>query len=565
MQPIVKLTRGLSSPAILIVAVWCATLTSVAIGPIDFPLQPSKPVLVLVAAGLTLFVLAHWAGAKWFGIWLRNRPKIFAPSKSILNTAIVATSLAGLAGIALLAFDRAVLSGASSGYAELLRCAPELVGFIEIKRTPLLYLGYLTFSFGFASLVLFLLRGDDIGGWAAILAQLSILSPVGYAVLYSGRMPILFIIVLIVAAMLVRIGQGRRPLPRGHHLLVKMVVVFLLFMAYSSAMWSSRQAFCVQMSGLIRELQDRMNERDLGRAPIPQSPPAELKREPPPDPRHPEPANSAAGAAAPKAEAGATPAEVRQAEDRETPPPKSADSISATDLRKRVADTETLPGAGGQAHLPDVVALLATMQDAWHVTPRGYVLSAIDSGRLSPNTAINLLSTYFYLTHGIRILDLIWRARAGFSPHWGIYEIGVISPILRVFFPQNQLLASLSAQLKSAEVYGFFPTVWAAAYIDFGAAGAVVYVLIWGFAAGWAAFGARHTLLATPALLLTFILASILLSPVQAPLGIANSAMVLASMVIVGMAVDFTSWRVGTTRTELDGIPSPSMGYGADS
>src|SRR6202051_2402219 len=108
MQPVVKLVRGLSSPAILIVAVWCATLTSVAIGPIDFPLQPSTPVLVLVATGLTLFVLAHWAGAKWFGIWLRNRPQIPTPSLSILNAAIVATSLAGLGGIALLAFDRAV-------------------------------------------------------------------------------------------------------------------------------------------------------------------------------------------------------------------------------------------------------------------------------------------------------------------------------------------------------------------------------------------------------------------------------------------------------------------------
>jgi len=123
----------------------------------------------------------------------------------------------------------------------------------------------------------------------------------------------------------------------------------------------------------------------------------------------------------------------------------------------------------------------------------------------------------------------------------------------------------LSAQLKSAEVYGFFPTVWASAYIDFGAAGAVIYILIWGFAAGWAAFGARHSRFATPALLLTFILASVLLSPVQGPLGIANSALVLASMVIVGMAVDLTSRRTGTAVTRLDGIPPPSTRYRADS
>jgi hypothetical protein len=560
MQPIVKLARGLSSPAILIVAVWCATLTSVAIGPIDFPLQPSTPVLVLVAAGLTLFVLAHWAGAKCFGIWLRNRPEIPAPSKSILNTAIVATSLAGWGGIALLAFDRAVLSGASSGYAELLRCAPELVDFIEIKRTPLLYLGYLTFSFGYVSLVLFLLRGEEIRGLTAILAQLSILSPVGYAVLYSGRMPILFIIVLIVAAVLVRVGQGRRPLPYGHHLLVKMVVVFLLFGIYSSAVWPSRQAFCAQMSGLIQELQGRKKERDFARAPVLTSTSTEPKQEPPPDIRHPEPAQSAASDAGQKADARETPplTDVRKTEAHDTPlptdvrkaearenPPRSADSISAADLSKRVGETNALPGGGHQVPSANA-ALLAMMQEAWHVKPREYVLSAIESGRLSPDTARSALSTYFYLIHGVRMLDLTWNARAQFTPHWGVYEVGVLSPILRVFFPQNQLLAAMSTQLRSAEIYGFFPTVWAAAYIDFGAAGAVIYILIWGLAAGWSAFGARHSVLATPTLLLTFILASILLSPVQGPLGIANSALVLVSMVIVGIAIDLESLSAGS-------------------
>jgi len=44
-----------------------------------------------------------------------------------------------------------------------------------------------------------------------------------------------------------------------------------------------------------------------------------------------------------------------------------------------------------------------------------------------------------------------------------------------------------------------------------------------------------------PPLLLTFILASILLSPVQGPLGIANSAMVLFSLIIVGLAIDHSA------------------------
>jgi hypothetical protein len=196
------------------------------------------------------------------------------------------------------------------------------------------------------------------------------------------------------------------------------------------------------------------------------------------------------------------------------------------------------PAVGEVSHSAKVSALLAVMQESWHVKPREYVLSAIESGYLSPSTAANGLSTYFYLTHGVRVLDVTWHARAQFSPHWGIYQIGILSPILRVFFPQNSQLASMGEELKSTDVLGFFPTAWGAAYIDFGAAGAIIYVLIWGFAAGWSASGARRSTLVTPSLLLSFMLASILLSPVQGPLGIANSAMVLASMAVLGLAID---------------------------
>jgi hypothetical protein len=101
----------------------------------------------------------------------------------------------------------------------------------------------------------------------------------------------------------------------------------------------------------------------------------------------------------------------------------------------------------------------------------------------------------------------------------------------------------MEAQLRSAEIYGFFPTVWAAAFIDFGTMGSIVYILIWGFAAGWSAAGSKRSDLALPPLLLTFVLSSILLSPIQGPLGIANSALTLVSMVIVGMAIDLAKAR----------------------
>ena len=134
MQQLIKMTRGLSSPAILMALVWSATLIGVAVGPIDFPQQPSVAVLVLVAAGVSLFIVGDWAGAWCFRAWLQLRPKPPALPVGTLNIAVIATSLLGLAGIASIACDRIVLSGiGNSGYAELLRCAPTLIDVIEIS------------------------------------------------------------------------------------------------------------------------------------------------------------------------------------------------------------------------------------------------------------------------------------------------------------------------------------------------------------------------------------------------------------------------------------------------
>jgi hypothetical protein len=36
------------------VIVWIGVLAAVAFGPIDYPMQPSRPVLILIAAGIAL-------------------------------------------------------------------------------------------------------------------------------------------------------------------------------------------------------------------------------------------------------------------------------------------------------------------------------------------------------------------------------------------------------------------------------------------------------------------------------------------------------------------------------
>jgi hypothetical protein len=101
----------------------------------------------------------------------------------------------------------------------------------------------------------------------------------------------------------------------------------------------------------------------------------------------------------------------------------------------------------------------------------------------------------------------------------------------------------MNLQLRAAEVYGFFPSAWGAVFIDFGIVGAILYILIWGGIAGLAYFGTKHSDFVTPPLLLSFSLASIFLSPLQGPLGVANSALVLVSIIVLGLSVD---WRTFT-------------------
>ncbi|VIO76721.1 hypothetical protein CI1B_66140 [Bradyrhizobium ivorense] len=513
MQRFVQLAGGLSSPAILIVLIWCVALALVAVGPIDFPGQPSPAVLAIVGTCLAAFLLAYRGGSVLFEAGFARRHEMPAPSVSMLNRTVTATSLTGIAGIGLMAFDRIVLSGVNnSSYSELLRCAPGLISFIEIKRTPILYLGYVTFSFGFVSVILFLLKGEVIRGWAAALAQLSIVSPVGYAVLYSGRFPILLAMLLIIATMLIRVSQGRRPLPAGHHLLLKVLIALGLFALYSSWVWSSRQNFCIQLTPLIRELEEKQRQASGVPSPGQQTPAAPVQQAPSP----PLPPPAAQGPVAP-------------------PPP--GEGISGTDLSKKMAEAAAVaPKATSETNTAD--AVLAIMLEAWNVKPRGYVTTALNAGYLSPRAALIGLSTFFYLTHGVRTIDIAWQARDKFSPQWGVYEVGILSPILRVFFPQVQQVSVMEAELKATGIYGFFPTAWLAAFIDFGMIGAIVYILIWGGIAGWSATGARRSDLLTPQLLLIFVITSILLSPVQGPLGVANAALILVSMLVVGLVVD---------------------------
>lgn len=378
----------LGSPVVLFVLVWICSVVVIVVGPIDYSGQPSVLILSIIAAGIAIFAAGQSVGGKVAQILARHLSQIPEAPTQVLNRTVVVTSMLGILSIVFIAIDRTILSGVdNSDYAAFLRCAPEFIDYIHIRRTPLIYVGYIIFSFGFVSLALFLLS-DKIHGWPAYLAQLSSLSPIGYALLYSGRMPMLLLAALIVSVGLVRLLQGRTLFPRGHLLGVKVLVLVAAFGIYSNLVWESRRNFCDKMRPLVIELRQTLKIKEIDSA------------------------------------------------------------YRLTKIREALKQPTRLPE-------PDYV--LRVMRDEWGVEPRPYLRDSIERGAMSPRISLFVVANYFYLTHGIMILDRIYEARDELTPFLGAYEIGPLSPLIRVVAPDSDIVKSQNRMLRVANIYGFFP------------------------------------------------------------------------------------------------------------
>lgn len=120
-----------------------------------------------------------------------------------------------------------------------------------------------------------------------------------------------------------------------------------------------------------------------------------------------------------------------------------------------------------------------------------------------------------------------------FTPYLGVYQVGVLSPLLRIFYKNNTLLAHMDNGLKSALVYGFYTTGWGAIYLDCGLLGAVIFIVGFGFISGYTGFRAKNRDAVEAQLLSAFCYTSILMSVFNGPFGMANSFLVFISILAV--------------------------------
>jgi hypothetical protein len=482
-----KALSFLVCPTVLAVLLWVGLSLALLFGPIAYPDQPALQVLAIITTGLLVFGSGHWVGTMLAPGGDFAKASSPFPTDRELRVAIVLASGLGILGIGLIALDRLFFSGVANDiYAPLLRCAPELIEFVAVTRTPLIYFGYATFSLAYGAFALFLLRAEEIRGWPALVAQLAIISPVIYALLYSGRMPILLLIAITVSTLLIRVYQGRRLIPNGHFLIPKLLILTAVFVVYSNNVWASRRDYCERIKPAVEKLRTEMY-------------------------------------------AG-----------------KERRRIDATIWNGRPFSQTAI-----QSEDEQWTRLVLVLEQNWGVYPRAYLNQAVDSQLISVPAAESLISNYFYLTHGMATLQRIWDGRDKLEPFWGIYEVGVLSPLIRIFAPEAAILNRMNEGLQETGLYGFFPSVWGAALLDFGVVGGAGYIFLWGLVGGWAFAGSRQSRLVTPPLMLAFTLATVLLSSVQGPLGLANSALVAVSFLLLGSVLDLgvARWLAKSPRT----------------
>jgi oligosaccharide repeat unit polymerase len=225
------------TPARLLLATWAVALTAYAAGPFTYHVVPRASTWLFVFACMAAFILGTA-----FGGTLRLRPAREGATESedtLADAVATVSGIVGLFGIAAIAADKLLLSGldySQSVSALRNQRAEEVMAetHLALPRSPLLYVGFMTFAFGITAYLIYFLRPQALRLHTKLLAHLGLLSPAVVSWLYGGRSPLWLLVVLLVGAALARLLGGRPLLPEGsgRAVLGALVVATLTYTMY---------------------------------------------------------------------------------------------------------------------------------------------------------------------------------------------------------------------------------------------------------------------------------------------------------------------------------------------
>jgi hypothetical protein len=167
-----------------------------------------------------------------------------------------------------------------------------------------------------------------------------------------------------------------------------------------------------------------------------------------------------------------------------------------------------------------VNVLLAHAEKIWGIEPTLRFESWLgDMGR--QDLMVPFLGAWFYFFQGPSIFERLIAA-GDYPVLYGGYHIDIVAAGFRLFPSTRVMLADGYASLLKANVYGFFPTAWGSLLIDFSY-GAFPLIALWGGVCGTTYVRLRRYGRPGDAIYYVFLFYSILISPISAPFGLANS------------------------------------------
>src|SRR5437762_9155258 len=170
----IAIARGIGTPPILMAITWAGLFLLFYLGPAEYQQSPSVSTWLLAALGLVIFSIAC-------AIALSLPVSGSAIPATVIEKAILLSSALGLIGAALIVLDKVLLSGLdySQGLTSVRYMRIDQINAgIEIERSPLLYLSYLTFSFSYASVTLYFLEAERVRSLPSLMASLTFFAPI---------------------------------------------------------------------------------------------------------------------------------------------------------------------------------------------------------------------------------------------------------------------------------------------------------------------------------------------------------------------------------------------------
>lgn len=243
--PVAALLAG--SPTRLLLSVWTTAIALYFFGPLTFHQTPTSRTWWFIGLSVAAFAAGGVVESK------RQATRVQSPSQAgpvAARIEFVARRGAwlGLLGISCLAIDKMLLSGLDySQSITALRLDQDsqvlLAGTVDVRRSPLLYIGYLTFGFSIPAYLICFLHGDLLRRSTRWLCHAALAAPIGFALLSGGRSPIVLIATIVVGAAVIRRLRNDSATPYRVVGRVFIVVCFGLFLTYYNYIFVERRLY----------------------------------------------------------------------------------------------------------------------------------------------------------------------------------------------------------------------------------------------------------------------------------------------------------------------------------